>query len=109
MAKAKGFKTGKNNREIVAIRFSEDHDLHGLEIDVQKRVPIGVLMGAQSGNLEAALGPLVKRIVRWNLVDDSDSEVPVSLAAFGEQFDNEEAGAIVRAWVEAVATPLGES
>lgn len=108
MAKIKGFKTGKNNKEIVAIRFAETHDLHGLEIDVQKRVPIGVLLGAQAGDLGGALRPLVKRIVRWNLTDDADAEVAVSIDAFGDHFDQEETTAILSAWVEAVATPLAD-
>lgn len=111
MAKTKGFKTGKKNKEevgIVEIRFAEGHDLYGLEIDVQRRVPVGVLIGAQSGDLGAALAPLVKRIVRWNLQDDQDSDLPVSLESFGAQFDSTETSAILAGWVEAVATPLAE-
>lgn len=103
MAKSKGFKTGKNNTELVKIRFAEGHDLHGLEIDVQKRVPIGVIFGAQAGDLAGALRPMVKRIRRWNLVDDDDNDAPITVEAFGEQFDDAEATAIVQAWIQAVS------
>lgn len=109
MAKTKGFKTGKNSREIVAIRFAEGHDLHGLEIDVEKRVPVGVLLGAQSGDFARALDPFITRIVRWNLEDDAGEPVPVGREGFDTQFDTTEAGELLRAWVKAVALPLGES
>lgn len=111
MAK-KMFKTGGGPQKTATIKFAEGHALHGIEVDVQLRVPIGVILGASSGDFAAALKPFVKRIVSWNLKDDDDQPVPVSLESFGEHFDVTETAALLAAWVEVVtqpSTPLGES
>lgn len=110
MAKKKGFRFGKA-QERVTIAFAEDHALYGLEIEVEKRVPIGVVLGASAGDVARAIEPLIKRITSWNLEDD-DGPVPVTRAAFDEQFDLEAAGALISAWMEVVTgsatAPLGE-
>ncbi len=106
--KKKGFKFGKP-KEKVTISFAEDHALHGLEIVVQKRVPVGVILGASSGDLARAIEPFISRIEAWNLEDD-DGAVPVSRAAFDERFSIEDASAVIGGWVEAVTNtaPLDE-
>jgi hypothetical protein len=106
MAKTKGFKTGKGPQKTAEITFAEGHPLHGLHMEVQLRVPVGVILGASSGNIAQAVTPFVKRIVSWDLKDEDDNEVPVSIEAFGEHFDVSEATELVKAWVEAVTNPL---
>jgi len=100
MAKQNGFKFAKA-KDVVKIKFAEDHDLFGLEVHVEKRVPIGVILGATEGNLAQAIKPLIKRIVWWNL-EDEDGPLPVSREAFDEQFDVQSATALVGAWASAV-------
>ena len=110
MAKSKGFKFGKP-KETVTIRFAEDHACYGLEIVVQKRVPIGVILGAQAGDFARTIEPFIKRIVSWNLTDEDDNPVPVSRAAFDEEFDSEAGAAVLYGWIEAVTgagAPLDE-
>lgn len=109
MAKQNGFKF-KKSEDVVKIQFAEDHDLYGLEVHVEKRVPIGVILGATEGNLAQAIKPLIKRITWWNLEDD-DGPIPVSREAFDEQFDVQSATALVGAWATAVmeiSGPLDE-
>lgn len=111
MAKSK-FKTGGGPKRTATIQFERGHALHGIEVEVELRVPIGVILGASSGEFATALKPFVKRIVRWNLTDDDGADVPVSLEAFGENFDVTETAALLAAWVEVVtqpSTPLGAS
>lgn len=110
MGKAKGFKTGKGQQKTAEITFAEGHRLHGISVEVQLRVPVGVVLGASSGDISRALKPFIKRIVAWNVLDDDDSPVPVSEEAFGEHFDMEETGALLSAWVEVVtqSAPLSE-
>lgn len=103
--KPKGFKTSGADQGTVTISFAEDHRLHGLEIEIQRRVPVGVLLAGN--DLGAALRPLVKRIVAWNLTDEDDEPVKPSVDAFGENFDLEETQSIVEAWGEAMTKPGG--
>lgn len=103
--KPKGFKTTGADQGTINISFAEDHRLYGLEIEIQRRVPVGVLMAGN--DLGAALRPLVKRIVSWNLTDDDDAPVKPSIEAFGEHFDLEETQSIVEAWGEAMTKPGG--
>lgn len=110
MAKSKGFKP-RSAEGSVTITFAEGHRLHGIEVEVERRIPIGVVIGATAGDFSKALRPFVKRITAWNLVDDDGQPITVSMEAFEEQFDAAEAGALLTAWVE-VATqpsvPLGQ-
>ena len=106
MTKVKGFKFGKK-ADTVTIQFAEGHALHGIEVVVEKGIPIGVVLGASSGNISRAVEPLIKRIVSWNVEDDA-GPVPVSREAFDECFDIENATALIGAWIEAVTTPLAE-
>lgn len=111
MAKSKGFRFGKA-KEQVTIQFAEEHALHGLEIVVEKRVPIGVVLGASSGQVARAIEPLIKRIVSWNLEDDAGNAIPVSREAFDECFSLDDTGALIDAWIGAVtggaSAPLGQ-
>jgi hypothetical protein len=111
MAKSKGFKTGKGAQKTALLTFAEGHALHGIEVEVQMRVPVGVILGASSGNLARAIDPFISRIVEWNLKDDEDNDVPVSREAFDEQFDAVEATELLKAWVEVTtqpSAPLGQ-
>lgn len=105
MAKVKGFKAGKGPQRTAKIEFAEGHKLHGLEMEVELRVPVGVLLGATSGNVSQAIKPFIQRVKSWNLTDDDDQPIPVSEEAFGEAFDTEESAALLGAWVEAVGVP----
>jgi hypothetical protein len=110
VAKVKGFKLGKS-AEKVTIQFGEGHALHGIEVVVERRVPIGVVLGASAGDIARAIEPLISRIVSWNLLDDDDNPVPVSRAAFDAQFDIEQATELVGGWLTTVAgtaAPLGQ-
>ena len=110
MAKQNGFKF-KKSEDVVKIKFAEDHALYGMEVHVEKRVPIGVVLGATAGDLSRAINPLVKRITWWNLQDEAGAPVPVSREAFEEQFDVASATALVGAWATAVmevSAPLEE-
>ena len=109
MAKTKGFKTGKGPQKTAEITFAEGHALHGISVQVQLRVPVGVILGASSGNIAQAVNPFIQRIVAWNLTDDDDNPVPVNVETFGEHFDVSETTEMVKAWVEAVTNPLAEA
>ena len=106
MAKTKGFHTGQGDR-VAHINFAEGHRLHGIEMDVKLRVPVGAIMAAMGGDISGALQPFVKRIISWNLEDDDGNPVPISLKSFGENFDMQESQDLVGAWAEAVAQPSG--
>jgi hypothetical protein len=106
MAKTKGFRFGKAS-EKVTISFAQDHALSGLEIVVEKAVPVGVVLGASAGDVPRAIEPLIARIISWNLEDSDGNPVPVSRKAFDELFDLEAAGQVATAWVEAVVGVSG--
>jgi len=103
VAKKKGFRPSRVSDGTLTVRFDVGHRLHGLEIEIERRVPIGIVLNAN--DLTKALPPLIKRIVSWNLTDDDDNPIPPSVEAFGDEFDIEETSAIIGAWQEAMTQP----
>lgn len=104
VARAAGFRF-KKKTELVHLSFEEGHELHGLTLSVRKRIPTGILLGAANGNMAASVLTFVKQVVSWNVLDDNDKPVPLTVETFGEYVDAEEhLPDIMRAWQEAVAT-----
>lgn len=103
MAKTKGFRPSRVSDGTITVRFEEGHRLYGLEIEIERRVPIGIVLNAN--DMTKALPPLIKRIVSWNLTDDDGEPLAPSLDSFGETFDLEETSAIVMGWAEAMTQP----
>ena len=103
MAKSKPFKMGDAKTSV--LKFEEGHALHGLEIEMKTRVPLGVLFDWTSDRDEAAVGRMVKRIITWNLVDEDGEPAPISLDSLKEHFTMGEASLLMSAWVQAVTQP----
>lgn len=107
---AKGFRTGQGPQRTAHIDFAEGHALHGLEMEIGLRVPVGVILAADRDVLGVGIKAMAERVVAWNLEDD-DGPVGISEEAFRKQFDIMEAAELVKAWIEAVtqpSDPLGE-
>lgn len=113
MAKSKGFQKGQRGQgfkripegDPVPIKFAPDHRLHGLEILIKRRVPAGVLLGLRSGDPARAIDPFISQIISWNL-EDNGEPIPVSRAAFDDEFDVEEAFELINEWAEGVAAAV---
>lgn len=112
MAKTKGFRFGKGKRGTVDLRFDADHELHGLEITVNKRVPAGVVISASSGDMGEAIRLFAREVVAWNVEDESGNPVAPSVRSIGEHVGIDEMGEIIAAWSEVMtqpSTPLGQA
>lgn len=108
---AKGYQHKPEEPELATVDFAPGHRMHGLEIRVRLRVPVGVILGAVAGDVSRAMKPFLKQVESWNLEDADGNPVPFSLEAFEETFDTGEAGEILAGWVQSVAgltTPLVE-
>lgn len=103
MAK-KGFRF-KGGDEAMHIRFDEDHKLHGLEISVRRRVPVGVVMAISRADVGRTAEIFAQQVLTWNVLGPDDEPVPVSVEAFGEHVGIEDLTAIITAWTEALTEP----
>lgn len=101
---AKGFRTGQGPQRTATIQFEEDHALHGLEIEVGLRVPVGVILAADRDVLGEGVKAFCQKVVSWNL-EDGNGAAPVTEESFRAQFDIVEAAEIIKAWIEVVTQP----
>lgn len=103
MAKRKGFKF-KKKIETMAVTF-DGGPLEGLELTVQQRVPIGLLMSIGNADNAETVRLFAKQLVDWNVEDDEGNPVPLTLKAVGEHIDVEDIRLIIDAWTEAMTSP----
>lgn len=95
----------KGSDDTVLISFEEGDDLHGLEIMLRKRMPAGIMIAGQAGDVAEIVRLFVPQIVSWNVVDDDGEPVPLTAETFGEYVDVNALAPIVLAWTQAVTTP----
>ncbi len=107
----KGFRTGQGLQRTATIAFPEGDALHGLEIEVGLRVPVGVILAADRDVMGEGVRAFCEKVIAWNLLNENDEPAPVGEESFRRQFDIAEAAEIVRAWLEVVtqpSAPLGQ-
>lgn len=112
-----GFKAKK---KLYRLTFAEDTDMAGLDV-VASSVPLGTLLrlqemadrGEEIAKDKAAFREVVEilagAMLSWNLEDDFDQPVPVTVEGILAQ-DVDFVIAVIRAWTKAisgVADPLG--
>jgi hypothetical protein len=102
---AKGFRTGQGPQRTAHINFAAGHELHGLEIEIGLRVPVGVLLAADRDVLGEGVKAFATRVVYWNLEDENGVAEKITEAAMRRQFDIIEAAELVKAWIEQVTQP----
>ena len=94
----------KNKGKKFKLVFPEDHDLHGLEIVIR-----GITLGAWKSLIEdeslsradrrnKETEYFVKQVDSWNLEDDDDSPMAVTVENF-ESLDLEYVGEIKKTWL----------
>lgn len=104
MAKKKGYRFPKSDRTML-LKFDEDHALSGLEIEVRRRVPVGVVISATTNDMGEAVRLFANEVVAWNVEDDEGRPVPPTVQMFGQYVGMEEMQEIIQVWSEVLAVP----
>lgn len=108
----------KRNPKIYNLKFGDDTDYAGLEVQV-RTITMGQLLAMRSGktsdddkdNIRVSVELLAERIVDWNLEDENGDPVPPTLDAILEE-DDDFIFAIINRWTDAVSgvkAPLQQS
>lgn len=103
--KGKGFRFKRDATETLTLDFDAGHALHGLEITVLRRVPVGYVLAAARSDVAEAARLFAQSVVRWNVEDDAGAPVEPSIEAFGEHVSVDDLAAIMRAWSGAMTEP----
>ncbi len=118
-----GYKPG---RKVYFIKFDEDHPLHGLELRV-KSIPMhrfvelsaladaakdGTSVSGEDANeqIDTLYAFFLDALVSWNVEDDDDNPVAMTVEALKEHLDFEFVVQVILAWmteIASVAAPFG--
>jgi hypothetical protein len=102
MAKTKGFRFNRHDDESVLLSFDVDHDLHGLEIRVRRRIPVGWVIAATRQEVGEAARLFASQVIGWNVEDADGRAVAPTVEAFGEYVSVQDLNAIMEAWTTAL-------
>lgn len=105
VVKGKGFRFRRDETETLTLDFDAGHPLHGLEITVLRRVPVGYVLAAARADVAEGVRLFAQSVVGWNVESDDGKPIPPTVEAFGEQVSVDELAAIMRAWSGAMTEP----